>query len=388
MSSSGSSLRAIDTCYRGYRFRSRLEARWAVFLDTLRVPWEYEQQGFLLDGVPYLPDFHLPRQGAWLEVKGQDPARGSPELEKICGLARATDEPVYVAVGDPEQDDLRRVMPQSYLVPGYDWARCPSCTQAAIVDRNQFRFLRCAGAGLASLLGCGCFSERDGWSAPGWSVRQAKRLARGARFEHGETPSPRLPAIPRPTDSAIYLAGKIPQSGVCDAREGEGDAYFGECSCSGFAAQGCLSYDWRRELFANLDLEDPYDVIGQPLVPGLHADSHSITHGYRYAGPDLAMGHGQLGHRDIVDDCLRLLDRANVLFAWVNRPDVHGTLLEIGYARGRGIPIYVAYDSRHVEDLAGDGWFARSIADGWAAVPDVHLAWMLFEEWWAERSQL
>jgi hypothetical protein len=28
-------IKAIETSYKGYRFRSRLEARWAVFFDAL-----------------------------------------------------------------------------------------------------------------------------------------------------------------------------------------------------------------------------------------------------------------------------------------------------------------------------------------------------------------
>lgn len=39
-------IRAIETKYKGYRFRSRLEARWAVFFDALGVQWEYEPEGF------------------------------------------------------------------------------------------------------------------------------------------------------------------------------------------------------------------------------------------------------------------------------------------------------------------------------------------------------
>ena len=40
------SLKAIETFYNGYRFRSRLEAKWAVFMDALGVRWEYESEGF------------------------------------------------------------------------------------------------------------------------------------------------------------------------------------------------------------------------------------------------------------------------------------------------------------------------------------------------------
>ena len=55
-----SEVRPIETVYNGYRFRSRLEARWAVFFDSLRVKYEYEPQGFLLpSGKRYLPDFKV-----------------------------------------------------------------------------------------------------------------------------------------------------------------------------------------------------------------------------------------------------------------------------------------------------------------------------------------
>jgi hypothetical protein len=35
----------------GYRFRSRLEARWAVFFDVAGIPWQYEPEGFDLSSV-------------------------------------------------------------------------------------------------------------------------------------------------------------------------------------------------------------------------------------------------------------------------------------------------------------------------------------------------
>jgi len=39
-------LKAIDTKYKGYKFRSRLEARWAVYFDAIGLEWEYEKEGF------------------------------------------------------------------------------------------------------------------------------------------------------------------------------------------------------------------------------------------------------------------------------------------------------------------------------------------------------
>jgi len=69
-------VKAIQTRYAGCRFRSRLEARWAVFFDALGLAWEYEPQGFVLDdGTPYLPDFWIPECNTWFEVKGKPPTQ-------------------------------------------------------------------------------------------------------------------------------------------------------------------------------------------------------------------------------------------------------------------------------------------------------------------------
>lgn len=67
---SASSIKPIETLWKGYRFRSRLEARWAVFFEELGIRWEYEPQGFeLSDGTRYLPDFYLPDQNLYVEIK-------------------------------------------------------------------------------------------------------------------------------------------------------------------------------------------------------------------------------------------------------------------------------------------------------------------------------
>ena len=61
---------AIETRYAGCRFRSRLEARWAVFLDRLGEQWWYEFEVYDVDGRWYLPDFLLP---AWPDFRGHRP---------------------------------------------------------------------------------------------------------------------------------------------------------------------------------------------------------------------------------------------------------------------------------------------------------------------------
>lgn len=66
--------KAIQTHYAGCWFRSRLEARWAVFFDYMKIAWQYEPQGFWVGSdnwpVAYLPDFQLPGLDLWVEVKG------------------------------------------------------------------------------------------------------------------------------------------------------------------------------------------------------------------------------------------------------------------------------------------------------------------------------
>lgn len=60
-------MKAIPTKYKGVRFRSRLEARWAVLFDLMQWPWEYEP----IDLEGYIPDFILPfeRGPVLVEVK-------------------------------------------------------------------------------------------------------------------------------------------------------------------------------------------------------------------------------------------------------------------------------------------------------------------------------
>lgn len=66
-------IQAIETVYNGYRFRSRLEARWAVFFDAAGIKYQYEPEGFQVDFgdevVRYLPDFYLPDFDCYAEVK-------------------------------------------------------------------------------------------------------------------------------------------------------------------------------------------------------------------------------------------------------------------------------------------------------------------------------
>ena len=105
----------IETVYRGYRFRSRLEARWAVFFDAVGLEFEYEKEGFDLgDGIKYLPDFWIPSLNLWIEVKGdlnfEDQEKGGkysyfshPVLKLMRKFRDSQPWPVACIFGQPGQ---------------------------------------------------------------------------------------------------------------------------------------------------------------------------------------------------------------------------------------------------------------------------------------------
>jgi hypothetical protein len=98
MPKSNQIFKAIETKYHGYKFRSRLEARWAVFLDELMIDYRYEPEGYVLEEAAYLPDFYLPGHHCFLEIKGKRPT--VEEIEKTRLLALYTGEDVCTLFGD------------------------------------------------------------------------------------------------------------------------------------------------------------------------------------------------------------------------------------------------------------------------------------------------
>lgn len=98
-------IKAIETRYKGYRFRSRLEARWAVFFDSLGIRWQFEPEGFDLSerGLGYyLPDFFLPDQNYWIEVKPESfDCRDTDAYKKLAYVAAATNAGGLLVAGEP-----------------------------------------------------------------------------------------------------------------------------------------------------------------------------------------------------------------------------------------------------------------------------------------------
>lgn len=103
---------AIPTTYNGTTFRSRHEAKWAVFFDELRIDWHFEPQGYeLRDGTFYLPDFWLPRQQMFWEVK---PTKTEGH-DKAKLLAALTGRMVVVSSGYPDEEEAQIFSPVSVM---------------------------------------------------------------------------------------------------------------------------------------------------------------------------------------------------------------------------------------------------------------------------------
>jgi hypothetical protein len=225
---------AIETSYAGCRFRSRLEARWAVFFDSLRIPWEYEPQGYLVGEKqrPYLPDFWLPQQGVWVEVKGEmatldlgliDDAvnhpGGLPTADPYGELSML----VLGPVPEPDAAYLHWVVSRTVYAQGTNFCAChdlhfsqvvfqpfPASALESLRRENPGQEVRSPGATFWQIGRTLLRSHFDdivtprpsSMLVPDWRVLDALRAARSARFEHGESPR-----IPEPLDTEPPLVG-------------------------------------------------------------------------------------------------------------------------------------------------------------------------------------
>lgn len=139
--------------YGGTRFRSHLEARWAIFFDHLDLKWEYEPQGFDLgDGIAYLPDFavYAALGTVWAEVKpawDADPegvekwrrfAAQRPQPSRaalLAGKPSADGEHVVIGGDDTADDPLKGPWEDN----GQMWRPCPAGYHFDLAYRGQYR---------------------------------------------------------------------------------------------------------------------------------------------------------------------------------------------------------------------------------------------------------
>jgi hypothetical protein len=181
-------LKAIETHYKGYRFRSRLEARWAVFFDALRLQWEYEPQGFSLGACgAYLPDFRIHSWDCWVEIKPGDFSEG---WSKLFAFAK-TGQRLLLIRGSPWVGEhcISWVDASYYAIDGGyfygEFSECRRCSGICLLADDDVH-----NHGLFGFTMIGshtCDQQHDSWPVSG-ALEHAYRAARSARFEHGEVP--------------------------------------------------------------------------------------------------------------------------------------------------------------------------------------------------------
>lgn len=194
-------MKAIQTEYKGYLFRSRLEARWAVFFDACGIEWEYEPEGLVLsDGTHYLPDFYLPDFHCCFEVKRKsirDTAEGDEAVRKISDGQNCGAWSGIICFGDPVDDDLYIFCHEaddggggSYESPvtiGFH----PDTGELylfAYDDLRERTFFDSFGDNMQTIPMTTTEYDKYGYDDfVDEHIRMARKTARQARFEYGET---------------------------------------------------------------------------------------------------------------------------------------------------------------------------------------------------------
>ena len=190
-------IKPIETVYNGYRFRSRLEARWAVFFDACKVDWEYEPEGYDLgNGMWYLPDFLLHgaegRGGGdlYVEVKGQMSDKDAEKIKRFAeiGFSDANEygksKTATLIVGNiPAGDNILDIINE---IAYRSNSPSPSEFNFETIDGDYFG----AHPGINKHGKFELFGDDNNYlcDMDDDATEKAYRLARQARFEHGETP--------------------------------------------------------------------------------------------------------------------------------------------------------------------------------------------------------
>ena len=175
---------AIETEYNGVRFRSRAEARWAVFFDTAGIRWEYEPEAYTNGSKRYLPDFWLPDLGWFVEVK-------SPigyDADKVRIVVDATGKPLLVVHSDPAAPwaSVTEYTPKGAVT----CPTCPIATEGPDASNTPYWFCQCpecgkigiAFDGRAERIECGCTLPDKTYTGHSPTLHKAYSAAKAYRF--------------------------------------------------------------------------------------------------------------------------------------------------------------------------------------------------------------
>ena len=186
-------MKPIETEYKGYRFRSRLEARWARFFDACHVAWEYEPEGYDLgDGLYYLPDFLLHgvdgRDGGdlYVEVKGQMTELDALKINRFAEQGGKVLVVGKIPEGDNAADISEDISRRAYSNGNEGW---PYEFNFETIDGDHFA----AHPGINKDGRFELFGDDSSYlcDQDDTATERAYRLARQARFEHRWVPDMR-----------------------------------------------------------------------------------------------------------------------------------------------------------------------------------------------------
>lgn len=96
-------IKALETEYNGILFRSRLEARWAIYFDALNVDYVYEPECYLLENnKKYTPDFYLQKLDLFIEIKpNTESLKEDYHTSRWESFVRINDKPLAIFISYP-----------------------------------------------------------------------------------------------------------------------------------------------------------------------------------------------------------------------------------------------------------------------------------------------
>lgn len=332
-------LKPNEVVYNGYRFRSRLKARWAVFFDAVGIEWQYEPESYWLSK-PFLPDFWLPKLEMFAEIKSTR-EEGDQSFPIVKELVAQSNKRAIVICGSPHQyqsHDVSLLKPDRSYAERTIWQRCILCTRIT-VDCN------CA---TPSVEIC---SRHTPVTGTGGRVFHALGEAQRARFEGGENGRPR----PYPyseyfsSDVDVYVAGSVIQTD-----------------------------DDKNEYHESHMLRWRCDVFKENDIAKFYPRHHKLCDGrFRYAGPTILQDHGRT-MESLARDCITEVCQSTAVFVWIDRVDTIGTIAEVGAASAFRKQIFIAFATK---ELSEQFYFLNQLATVALITPDVTAAWKYFKNW-------
>lgn len=141
----------IPTWYDGTLYRSRGEARWAVYFDSIGWEWVYEP----VDGDGYIPDFLIKGKSPFfIEVKSatQEAKYREPIPKIAAGVGQRWGHDILVVGADVViHGDVAGILvdflhgPDDWNTTYAEWVYCPECVGLRIAATNTGGHMRPCG---------------------------------------------------------------------------------------------------------------------------------------------------------------------------------------------------------------------------------------------------